>query len=282
MSPPSQTKFIIMVGAVAATIGIGLGWVLQAKSSGGERFAAAQAKGAVMYGAVKEVAEVRARVSLRMDDLKKQFTAEPEAAVKSLTGLLVKDFANQPRIDALFGWQLAGMNPEAIRIVFDLYREANALDNDLRQTTDFISKNKAALANASNMGQLGVISEGGGAKLVFISSTICDMEAGTPCGKKAKQGDAQGYAIMMSAGGEATNVGLNAVQPLIPNAVFSLAFGEKPENNAVLRAAQMLAQIEGDLATMNKKEKIALEALEQYEGNPTIDADTTQPAPASE
>ena len=44
----------------------------------------------------------------------------------------------------------------------------------------------------------------------------------------------------------------------------------------------MLAQVEGDLATMNKKEKIALEALEQYESSPTVDADSAQPAPASE
>lgn len=282
MSGPSQTKFIIMVGAVAATLGVALGWVLHTKIDGEERLAAAQSKGATMYQAVKEVAEVRAKVSLRMDDLKKQFTSEPDAAITSLTGLLEKEFAEQPRVDALFGWQLAGLHPDAIKIVFDLYRAANALDNDLRQTTDFISKNKAALANASKMGQLGVIASGGGAQLVFISSTICDMEAGTACDKKSKPGDAQGYSIKTSAAGESTNVGLDAVQPLIPNDVFSLAFGEKPENNAVLRAAQMLAQVEGDLATMNKKEKIAIAALEQYEASPTIDADSAQPAPAGE
>lgn len=282
MSGPSQTKFIVMVAGVSAIIGLGLGWVLHTKSDGNKRMAAAQSKGASMYQAVKEVAEVRAKVSLRMDDLKKQFTTEPDAAVASLTGLLEKEFAEQPRVDALFGWQLAGMHPAAIKIVFDLYRAANTLDNDLRQTTDFISKNKAALANASKMGQMGIISEGGGAKLVFISATICDMKEGTACGKKAKPGDAQGYAIKQTVEGEAINVGLDAVQPLIPNEVFSLAFGEKPENNAVLRAAQMLAQVEGDLATMNKKEKIALEALEQYEASPTIDADSAQPAPAGE
>ncbi len=282
MSGPSQTKFIVMVAAISTIIGVGLGWTLHTRSDGEKRLAAAQTKGAAMYQAVKEVADVRAKVSLRMDDLKKQFTAEPDAAVTSLTGLLEKEFAEQPRVDALFGWQLASMHPAAIKIVFDLYRAANTLDNDLRQTTDFISKNKAALANASKMGQMGVIAEGGGAKLVFISATICDMKEGTACDKKAKPGDAEGYAIKQTVEGDAVNVGLDAVQPLIPNEVFSLAFGEKPENNAVLRAAQMLAQVEGDLATMNKKEKIALEALEQYEASPTIDADSAQPAPAGE
>lgn len=118
--------------------------------------------------------------------------------------------------------------------------------------------------------------------MVFISQPLCDLKEGTACGKDAKPGDVQGYAILQKPGGEATNVERDVVQPLVPNEVFKLAFGEKPENNAVLKAAQMLAQVEGELADMNKREKIALEALENYAANPTVNADTEQPEPAGE
>ena len=132
------------------------------------------------------------------------------------------------------------------------------------------------------MGQLGVVAGNGGASLVFISQPLCDLKEGTACGKDAKPGDVRGYAIRTSPSGEAVNVSTDEVQALIPNEVFKLAFGEKPENNAVLGAASLLAEVEGALADMNKREKFALEALERYQNSPTVNAETAQPDPGGE
>ena len=47
-------------------------------------------------------------------------------------------------------------------------------------------------------------------------------------------------------------------------------------------AASLLAEVEGALADMNKREKFALEALERYQNSPTVNAETAQPDPGGE
>jgi hypothetical protein len=93
---------------------------------------------------------MRKGISLKMDELSKAITTDPDAGRQAdLVTCSRPTSRRAPQVDDLFGWQLAAINPDGIKKTFDLYDEANGLKIDLGYLAGFVNGNVKALARAA-------------------------------------------------------------------------------------------------------------------------------------
>src|SRR5690606_25852140 len=92
-----------------------------------------------------KVSDMRKGISLKIDELQKLVATDPNKGADELVNLLKTNFEKSPKVDDLFGWQLAGIGSEGIRRTFDLYEEANGLKLDLGYLAGFVTANAGAL-----------------------------------------------------------------------------------------------------------------------------------------
>lgn len=290
IAPRKQTGLIILVAAAALGVGTGVGWLLHKISDTKKRVDSGSAKGAEMLAEVKKIEEARGKVALGWEDALKKVVEDPTAGAADLTTLKQEKYGEGFNVEALFGWQLASMNPEAIKLVFSLYEQANGLAFDLGYLANYATDNAAALGEAGGPSQFAVYN----GKLVAVAGLACpgkapegeeppaEGEEGPPP-VKCEEGSGQdpvGIVIKESLDGEEIIVTGGAAVIAAEGPIYQYAIGENPSKNATARFQALAGQVQYRLDTMPKLEKKVLKALEAYGDNPTTDGDNPQPAPS--
>ncbi len=193
--PQKGNKGLMIVAAGAAlAFGVALGYVFNSISSKGALVKQGQAKGEMMFTEVQKVSEMRKGISLKMEDLGKAINTNPDAAAKDLVDLLTNNFEKSPKVDDLFGWQLASIGTDGIKKTFDLYEEANGLRVDLGYLAGFVNNNIKPLS-AGGPRVLGILFKGGNAILVERVEAMCgEANAPTAC-PEGKEKDAIGFSV---------------------------------------------------------------------------------------
>lgn len=273
VAPRKQTGLIVLAAVAALGIGIGAGWILHQGNDTRARVAAASKKADEMLAEVQKISETRKKISLQWEDFKKKATSKPEEAADMLTTMLSEDLKEFPSANALFGWQLASMDPAAIKRIFSLYEEANGLFIDLGYLANYVQNNAEALKEAGGPSQFAVAPAPNGAGMVMVELTkaICNIEEKTQC-EKGKEAEAVGYAVREEIGGPEGIVSKEEAMPLLPaGKIFTYAFTETPGKNALITYSKLAAKVEQRLEKMSKLEKQALEALEAFGKDPDVD-----------
>ena len=139
-----------------------------------------------MLGEVQEVAKLRKKISLQMADLAKKMAKDPKAGAAELKALNEATFEQHPKIDALFGWQLAAVHKAGIIKTFELYEEANGLKTDLSYLSTFVENYADALKAGSGPRVFAIKFVKGSAVIVARIGAVCGEAACEP-GSGAKR-----------------------------------------------------------------------------------------------
>ncbi len=268
---------VAMAAGGALLAGILFGYLGHQITSKGGLVQQGRDKGKVMFEEVQKVSEMRKGISLKMEDLQKTIVTNPDAGAKELVTLLTTNFEKSPKVDDLFGWQLAAVNPEGIKRTFDLYEEANGLKIDLGYLAGFVTNNIKRLAGGGPR-MLAVMFKGRGTMLVERLEPMCpgaDKAPPVAC-PEGKEGDAIGFNIRTETGGAPTFAALGTedgqIQPLSPEgSIYGYIVGLNPENNAKIVVGSLLGRIKERLEAMSKAESKALKALKKYSDDPNVD-----------
>lgn len=273
VTPKGNKGLIVLASAAALAFGVAIGWIGNKITSKGDLVTQAKKKGGDMYTEANKVSDMRKGISTKIDDIQKQVAADPAKGAQALADLMKTSFEKTPKVDDLFGWQLAGIGPEGIKRTFDLYEEANGLRLDLGYLTNFVSGNAKALT------------ETGGPRLFAIKfkkdgSVVLVERGDAMCGEAkcadGKEGEATGYQVREAVNAEfataAKGVDEGQVMPLSGDSqIYGYVVGLNPENNAKLVSASLFAKVKGRLEEMSKAEKRALKALQSYSDDPNVD-----------
>jgi hypothetical protein len=283
----SNTGLIVFALLGGVLIGSAVGWLMHKVSSTRERVDAGKAKGAEMVREVEQVAETRKAISLGMEDVKKAIATDPKAGAEQLAQMVQTNFEKHPKVESLFGWQLAAVNPNGVKRVFELYEAANRLKTELLYTVGFLLQNGEMIAQGSQMAPVfAVLFTDKGAQLVEALGPMCgesleDLAALKPCEDSSK---ALAFKIREAPGGADKVVpkGAAAGQAVLlssEGAVYGYAIGLEPRRNAAVLFSGMMQRIDERLAEMNKAEGTALKALANYADSPDVDGSSPQPDP---
>lgn len=274
--PQRSNKGLIALAAGAALIaGVLFGFVGNQITSKGALVQQGKDKGKMMLEEATKVSAMRKSISLKMEELNKTISTNPDTGAKELVAMLTTNFDKSPKVDDLFGWQLAAVNGEGIKRTFDLYEEANGLKIDLGYLAGFVTNNVKALQNGGPR-MFAVLFKGRGVTLVERLDAQCgDAKAPTACAE-GKEGEAIGFNIRTDTGGNPTFAALGTeegqIQPLTPDgSIYGYIVGLNPENNAKIVVGSLLGRIKERLEAMAKAETRALKALQKYSDDPNVD-----------
>jgi hypothetical protein len=276
---------VVFAALLAAGFGAMAGWLGHKIVDTRERVEIGKKKGAEMASEVAAIADTRKSISLAMEDLEKKAAEDPAEGAKALEELLQEHFDKHPKVDALFGWQLASVHSAGIRRTFDLYEEANRLKIDLARLALHLNTHGDMLK--ADVGPLlfAVLFKSGGAQLVLALAPLCgegeNIDELKPC---SEGGDAVAYLVQENVGSEPRRAWRGtepdqATMLLSEGGIYQVAIGEKPERNAGVMRDQKLGRVKERLEAMAKAERIALAALENYAENPNVDGSNPPPNP---
>ncbi len=286
VAPRGSKGIVIMAAAGALVFGLALGWMANSWTSRSERMDRAKAKGQKMLAEVQAVVDMRKDISVKFEELKKTIGEDPKAGGAALVELNTSNFEKHPKVDELFGWQLASIHPTGVKKAFELYEEANGLKTDLGYLAGFVTANADSLGQAGGPAALGVMFDGkGNASLVERVAPLCTVEGEEkPC-PPDKANSAAAYMIRDKLGGDPfraeIGTGDKQIVALGNNDIYTYVVGLKPENNAKIVYGRLLSQVTARLEAMNKVERKAINALKNYSDNPDIDG-AGQPEPGDE
>jgi hypothetical protein len=284
----SNTGLVVFALLGGVLIGSAVGWMLHKVSSTRERIDAGKAKGAEMVKEVEQVAETRKAISLAMEDMKKAIASDPKAGAEQLAQMVQTNFEQHPKVETLFGWQLAAVNPNGVKRVFELYEAANRLRTELLYTVGFLLEHADSIAQGSAMAPVFAVlfDDKGNAKLVEAMGPMCgesleNIAALKPCEDATK---ALAYKVREAPAGEGKVVpkGVAPGAAMILSSegpVYNYAIGAQPQRNAATLFGAMMQRIDERLAEMNKAEATALKALSNYADSPDVDGSNPQPDP---
>ena len=309
VAPRGSKGLVIFAALLAAGIGGVAGFLGNKIMGTRERVDAGAAKGAKMVEEITAVSNIRKGIAVQWDDVKKAIAADPKAGAEKVTSLLTDSFDKHPQVDALFGWQLASVHPMGVKKTFELYEETSRLKTDLGILAGFTASHADALRAAGGPTLFGVVFKSNGAVMVEAIQPLCgeapkpaeggeggeggeegggappkiDPEALKPC---EDAGKAVAYKARTSVGADAKESivmrGYNKgeMQLLLPEGgIYNYAVGLEPNKNALKILDSLLKRVKDRLDAMNKAEKIALKAMENYADSPTVDGDSQQPDP---
>ncbi|MBX7084484.1 MAG: hypothetical protein K1X88_35080 [Nannocystaceae bacterium] len=283
----SNVGAIAFAGAIFLAIGLGAGWVGQRILSGRDRLEAARAKGDEMYKEVAAVGDARKGAALKFEELSKVIDTDPKQGATVVGQLVSESFDKSPRLENLFGWQLASIHPSGIKKVFELYEKSNRVKLELIELGGFLNEYAGALTQAGGPTLFGVkFAAEGPAQMVAVTSLLCsetpaDQASWKECEDPAK---AVGFKIKDSLAGEdktvAKGTAADQVSLIAPSGpVYNYAVGQEPAKNALLVRNFMLKRVKETLDEMNSAEATAKKALENYASNPDVDGSNPQPEP---
>lgn len=299
VAPRGSKGLVVFAALLAAGLGGVAGFLGNKIIGTTERVDAGAAKGARMVEEVEAVSKVRKGIAINWDEVKETISKDPKAGAERVTTLLTEGFDKHPQVDALFGWQLASIHPMGIKKTFELYDETNRLKGDLSILAGFLTAHVDALKAAGGPTQFGVVFKSTGAVMVQAIQPLCgeapaaaaegeappklDPATLKPCEDPSK---AVAYKARTSVGADPKEslvmrgYDKGQMQLLLPEGgIYNYAVGLEPTKNALKIRDSLLTRVVDRLEAMNKAEKIALKALENYADNPTVDGEGSQPDP---
>jgi hypothetical protein len=114
----------IFAGLIGILVGAGLGWMAHKTSDLNARKDSAIKKAEAISGKVTEIEETRSRIALKIGEAKDNLEAkEGDKAVEVLAELE----PTYAELGDLFGWQMASMNAEVVKAIFELAEANNSL-----------------------------------------------------------------------------------------------------------------------------------------------------------
>lgn len=282
----SNVGVIAFAGIIFLGIGLGVGWLGHKIVSGGEKLEAAKAKGKEMLAEVNEVANVRKDVAVKLDDVGKVVLTDPAAGSAAIVALLQESFNKFPRLENLYGWQLAGIHKTGIAKTFELYEKSNRVKIELAALAGFLAENADALKASGGPVSFGVKFTADGAQLVALTGALCgesaaDLAALKPCEDPSK---AVAFKVQESIGAEEKTLvrGTGADQAvfLAPSGqIYNYAIGLEPAKNAAKVRDFMWKRVKESVDELATTEATVIKAMSNYSDNPDVDGSNPQPDP---
>lgn len=290
MPSKSNAGIAIFVGILGIGLGAIGGYFVSKITRNTETTEAASQKGTEMASAVQEISNGRIEVSKAMVGWEEKMVTDPAGAAKDIDAMVKEGFAKKVNVDQLFGWQLAAIHSNGVRRTFELYDEATRLQKDLGYLSAFLASQEKALKSGGGPSQFAVKFTEKGAVLVAALGAVCaagegepSLETAKPCpGDKAAE--ALGYTVLETLGTE-TKIFAKGTEPgqvtllRAGGAIYDYAVGMEPNRNAMIMRNLLLKRAKDHLESMNKAEKAAIKALENFAENPNVDGSAEQPDP---
>ena len=280
----SNIGVIAFSGSIFLLVGLGVGWLGHKIISGNEKLEAAKSKGDVMYKEVVEVSNARKGIALKLEtEIGKTVMADPAAGSQAIIALLGETFEKFPRLENLYGWQLAGIHPTGIKKVFELYEKSTRVKIELGALAGFLAENAATLQTSGGPVSFGVKFTADGAQMVALTAALCgenltDLAALKPCPDPTKA-----LAFKVQEGLEPTEkvlakgTAVDQVMFLAPaGQIYNYAIGLEPAKNSAKVRDFMMKRIKETVDEMAPAEAAALKAMANYSENPDADP---QPEP---
>ncbi len=290
MPSKGNAGLAIFVGILGIGLGAIGGFFVSKITRNSETTEAASAKGAEMAAAVQQISDARIDVSKAMGGWEEKMATDPAGAAGEIDKMVKESFAKKVNVDQLFGWQLAAIHSNGVRRTFELYDEATRLQKDLGYLSAFLASQEKALKSGGGPSQFAVKFTDKGAVLVAAVGAVCAagegepaLETAKPCGE-GKAAEALGYTVLETLGTE-TKIFPKGTAPgqvtllRAGGAIYDYAVGMEPNRNAMIMRNALLKRAKDHLESMNKAEKAAIKALENFADNPNVDGSAEQPDP---
>ena len=290
MPSKGNAGLAIFVGILGIGLGAIGGFFVSKITRNSETTEAASAKGAEMAAAVQQISDARIDVSKAMDGWETKMATDPAGAAAEIDTMVKESFAKKVNVDQLFGWQLAAIHSSGVRRTFELYDEATRLQKDLGYLSAFLASQEKALKSGGGPSQFAVKFTDKGAVLVAAVGAVCAagegepaLETAKPC-SEGKAAEALGYTVLETLGTK-TKIFPKGTAPgqvtllRAGGAIYDYAVGMEPNRNAMIMRNALLKRAKDHLEAMNKAEKAAIKALENFADNPNVDGSAEQPDP---
>lgn len=270
----------IFAGLIGILVGGGLGWMAHKTSDLNARKDSAIKKAEAISGKVTEIEETRSRIALKIGEAKDLLESkEGDKAVEVLAELE----PTYAELGDLFGWQMASMNAEVVKAIFELAEANNSLQLDVGILKGWIGANKEILSQRATGPAAFVViaSPSGGSILAEYVSGICDEipeeppEGFNPETLKKCEGEeilnAKAYMVRTEIGGEVSMVPagqgffLNPAGPM-----YMYAIGTNPEANAKAYFDIRMGKLIDTMDAMVKLKDDALAGIANYTGDPPV------------
>ncbi|MGH1340483.1 MAG: hypothetical protein ACRBN8_02945 [Nannocystales bacterium] len=290
MPSKGNAGLAIFVGILGIGLGAIGGFFVSKITRKSETNEAASAKGAEMAAAVQQISDARIDVSKAMGTWEEKMATDPAGAASEIDTMVKESFAKKVNVDQLFGWQLAAIHSNGVRRTFELYDEATRLQKDLGYLSAFLSSQEKALKSGGGPSQFAVKFTDKGAVLVAAVGAVCaagegepTLQTAKPC-PEGKAAEALGYTVLESLGSETKVFPKGAAPGQVTllragGAIYDYAVGMEPNRNAMIMRNALLKRAKDHLESMNKAEKAAIKALENFADNPNVDGSAEQPDP---
>jgi hypothetical protein len=270
----------IFAGLIGILVGAGLGWMAHKTSDLNARKDSAIKKAEAISGKVTEIEETRSRIALKIGEAKDNLEAkEGDKAVEVLAELE----PTYAELGDLFGWQMASMNAEVVKAIFELAEANNSLQLDVGILKGWITANKEILSQRATGPAAFVViaSPNGGSILAEYVSAICEELPEEPppdfnpetlakCEGEAIL-NAKAYMVRTEIGGETSMVPagqgffLNPAGPM-----YMYAIGTNPEANAKAYFDIRMGKLIDTMDAMVKLKDDALAGIANYTGDPPV------------
>ena len=186
----------------------------------------------------------------------------------------------------IFGWQMAAMNGEVIKAIFELAEANNSLQLDVGILKGWVGANKEILSGRAAGPSSFVVVKGpnGGSVLTEYVSGICDEipeeppEDFKPDSLKKCEGDAiltaQAYMVRTEIGGPVSMVPAAGAWFLNPaGPMYTYAIGANPEANAKAYFDIRMGKLKDTMDAMIKLKEDADAGISNYTDDPPVNGD---------
>jgi hypothetical protein len=272
IKPRRSLGLVLVAGLAALAVGTAAGYLLGVANNKRGNLVLADAKRAEVAAEINAIREARARVSLGVADVKKAIGEDPSKGAAVVAEIIAKLGAS-PDPTKLFGWQLAYVDPERVKRVLALYRDAHGLRADLQDLQSLLEERAGDLAASAAPLALAVTPGESGADLVVIGRPICEGEGGpAPCADAAAAEGAVAFEVSDAPGGEPRVVEKAALRPLVPEGgIYAFAIEGVPARKAFDAYAARMSAVEGRLEGMAAVEKFACKAFKDDGACPELE-----------
>lgn len=234
----------IFAGLLGIVVGLGLGWMGHKVVDSKARVSSAKAQAVKISERVASIEEARAKLALKIGDAEEAITAKQG---DKLTEALLELNDEPVDIADLFGWQLATMDPEAVKAFMKLANGYNAMIFQAGFLKALVEMKKDALTaqvGGPNSYVVVRVPESNQVVLAAAVSAICDplpepVEGGEPVDYsklKRCEGDpsaATAFEVRTELGGATSIIPADQVSLLAPNAIYTFAIGTNPDKVVV-------------------------------------------------
>lgn len=272
----------IFAGLIGIVVGLGLGWMGHKVLDSNARVSSAKAKAAEIAERVASIEEARAKVALKIGDAEEAIIAKDGAKMSEALLEL-----NDEPVDVadMFGWQLATMDPEAVKAFLRL---ANGYNSMIFQAgfIKAIAETKKDVLTAQIGGPASYVTvrvpETNQVVLAENVSAVCaeipeaaegaepvDYSKLARCEKDIS--GATAFEIRTEPGGPTSYAAAEAISLLVPNGIYTFAIGTNPDKIVVEDVMFRIGTLKKLADDLKRNSEKAAEGAAALSDNPQVD-----------